>query len=122
MLTLPRKRMLKRRSDFQQVFRAGRAYANRYFVLYVFRLRPQDTRLQHKVGFAAGKKLGCAVVRNRVKRLLREAYRLHKAELRDDVALLFVGRRGAVQASGTEVAQSLPRLAAKARIVKEEQA
>jgi len=120
MLTLPRKRMLKRRSDFQQVFRAGRAYANRYFVLYVFFVRPQDARLRQKVAFAAGKKLGCAVVRNRVKRLLREAYRLHQSELRTDIALLFVGRRGAVTASGTEVERSLLRLARKAQIVRDE--
>ena len=65
MLTLPRRRMIKQHSDFQRVYRAGRSFANRYFVLYVF---PSDA-VRGRVGFAAGKKLGCAVTRNRVKRL-----------------------------------------------------
>lgn len=81
--------MLKRRSDFQRVYRTGRSLANRYFVLYVF----ESEILEGKAGFAAGKKLGCAVVRNRVKRLLRESYRKHQAELKPGMALLLVGRK-----------------------------
>ena len=53
MLTLPRRRIIKRRSDFQRVYRSGRSFANRYFVLYVF---PSDG-VRGRVGFAAGKKL-----------------------------------------------------------------
>ena len=60
MFTLPRKRMLKRRSDFQRVYHAGRSYANRYFVLYVF----VSDQLDGKVGFAAGKKLGYRTIAN----------------------------------------------------------
>lgn len=89
MFTLPRKRMLKRRSDFQRVYHAGRSYANRYFVLYVF----VSDQLDGKVGFAAGKKLGCAAVRSRVKRLLRESYRKHQDLVRPGLALLLVGRK-----------------------------
>ena len=84
MLTLPRRRIIKRRSDFQRVYRSGRSFANRYFVLYVF---PSDG-VRGRVGFAAGKKLGCAVTRNRVKRLLRETYRLNQDRVREDAALL----------------------------------
>ena len=89
MFTLPRRRMLKRRNDFQRVYRKGKSLANRYFVLYVF----ESEELDGKVGFAAGKKLGCAVQRNRAKRLLRESYRLHSHELRQGIALLLVARR-----------------------------
>ena len=120
MLTLPRKRMLKRRSDFQKVYRSGHSSANRYLGLYVFRLPKGEQRLSGRVAFAAGKKLGCAVVRNRVKRLLREAYRQHQHELRDGMALLLVGRRGAVKASGTEVERSFMRVARKAGIARED--
>lgn len=115
MLTLPRKRMIKRRSDFQQVYRVGRSYANRYFVLYVF----SSQAIKGKVGFAAGKKLGCAVVRNRVKRLLRESYRLHQQELRDDVVLLLVGRKAMVNVKCGVVEQAFVKLGHKAKIFRE---
>lgn len=86
---LPKAKILRRKRDFQTVYGQGRAWVNRYLVLYVL----ISKELAGKVGFAAGKKLGNAVVRNRVKRLLRECYRLHQHELRSDAALLLVGRR-----------------------------
>ncbi|MCR5439927.1 MULTISPECIES: ribonuclease P protein component [unclassified Selenomonas] len=112
MLTLPRKKMLKRRSDFQRVYRTGRSWANRYFVLYVFK----TDSLDGKVGFAAGKKLGCAVVRNRVKRLLRESYRKNQSLLRPGLALLLVGRKGMVDVKCDVVEKSFVSLGRKAGI------
>lgn len=107
--------MLKRRSDFQRVYRTGRSLANRYFVLYVF----ESDVLEGKVGFAAGKKLGCAVVRNRVKRLLRESYRKHQAELRPGLALLLVGRKAMAGATCDVVEKSFVSLGRRAGIFSE---
>ena len=104
--------MLKRRSDFQRVYRTGRSWANRYFVLYVFK----TDCLDGKVGFAAGKKLGCAVVRNRVKRLLRESYRKNQAMIRPGLALLLVGRKGMVDVKCDVVEKSFVSLGRKAGI------
>ena len=85
--------MIKRRSDFQLVYGRGVSVAGRRMILYVLR----DPRVAGRVGFAAGKKLGCAAVRSRVKRLLREAYRLMQHELRSDVGILLIGRAGLVE-------------------------
>mgnify|MGYP000051942707 CR=1 FL=1 len=112
MLTLPRKRIIKRRSDFQRVYRIGRSYASRYFVLYVF----PAAGVRGRVGFAAGKKLGCAVVRNRVKRLLRESYRLHQDLVREDVALLLVGRKAMVEAKSQAIEKAFLKVGKKAGI------
>ena len=115
MLTLPRKRMLKRRSDFQRVYRTGRSWANRYFVLYAF----ESDRLEGKVGFAAGKKLGCAVTRNRVKRLLRETYRHHQDMVRPGLALLLVGRKAMVTVKCDVVEKAFQSRGKKAGVFKD---
>ncbi len=106
MFDLPRSRMIKRRNDFQRVYRSGRSFACHHLVMYVLR----DEHLAGRVGFAAGKKLGCAVVRVRVKRLLRECWRLHQAELPEDWAVLLVGRRPMVEAKCQAVERDYVRL------------
>lgn len=110
--TLPRSRMIKRRSDFQCVYQKGRSVAGRRMILYVLR----DPRVAGKVGFAAGKKLGCAAVRSRTKRLLREAYRSLQHELRGDVGILLIGRAGLADGKMQDAAEELRRLIRRAGI------
>ena len=104
--------MIKRRSDFQCVYQKGRSVAGRRMILYVLR----DPRVAGKVGFAAGKKLGCAAVRSRTKRLLREAYRSLQHELRGDVGILLIGRAGLAACKMQDAAAELRRLARRAKI------
>ena len=113
MLGLPRSRILKKKKDFQAVYSRGKSYANRFLVLYVFR----SHGLQRKVGFAAGKKLGNAVRRNRVKRLLRESYRLHQDEIEEGFSLLLVGRKAALSVKCQELERAFLALSRKAGIL-----
>ena len=62
-----------------------------------------------KVGFSVGKKLGCAVQRNRIKRLFREAYRLNEDKFATGVDLVIVARSRAVGAAYSEIEKSLLR-------------
>ena len=110
--TLPRAKMIKRRSDFQHVYQKGTSVAGRRMILYVLR----DSRVAGKVGFAAGKKLGCAAVRSRTKRLLREAYRSLQHELRGDVGILLIGRAGLADGKMQDAAEDLRRLIRRAGI------
>ena len=113
MFGLPRNRILKKKKDFQAVYSHGKSYANRFLVLYVFR----SNGFQGKVGFAAGKKLGNAVKRNRVKRLLRESYRMNQGAIKEGVSLLFVGRKAAVDAGCQDLEKAFIALAKKAGIM-----
>ncbi len=67
-----RRGRLSRSADFERVYRQGRSRANRYLVLYTFPRRQNGD--QPRLGVSVGRKVGGAVERNRVKRLLREAF------------------------------------------------
>jgi ribonuclease P protein component len=67
-----RRRRLSRSGEFERVYREGRSHANRYLVLYAFPRSEQDG--EARLGISVGRKLGGAVERNRVKRLLRDAF------------------------------------------------
>ncbi len=114
MYRLPKKCILRDKNQFQEVYRHGRSYANRYMVLYVF---PADA--SRKVGFAAGKKLGNAVIRNRVKRMMRESYRLAQGKMSEEYTLLLIGRKAAVEAKCQEVRSAFCQLCGRAGIWKE---
>ena len=83
---------LKQNHLFRRLYRRGASAANRYLVLYCRRNGRKDNR----VGLTVSAKLGHAVVRNRVRRRLRELYRLHKAELLPGYDLIVVARVRAV--------------------------
>jgi ribonuclease P protein component len=86
---------LTRSEDFTHVYRAGRSVANKYLVLYYFE-RPgksvpgEDSG--QRVGFSVSKRLGGAVERNSVKRVLREAFRSCSESLKGEWDLVFVAR------------------------------
>lgn len=102
-----------RGNDFNRVYSKGRSYTNREIVVCILR----DDRYNGKVGFAAGKKLGSAVVRNRVKRILREAYRLNKHKIRRDCAMIIIGRKNLIDAKSDVAARSLIDICRKAKIL-----
>lgn len=115
MYKLPKSRILRLRCDFQRVHRFGKSYANKYLVMYVF----TASGLKDKVGFAAGKKLGNAVTRNRVKRLMRECYRLNQDKIDKKYVILLVGRKAATTEKLAVIEKAFLNLGRKAKILKE---
>lgn len=87
---LPRACRIRRRPDFTLCYEAGRRFFSRYFVLFV-RARQDDG--PWRLGLAVGKKMGNAVQRNRIKRLLREFFRLNGHLLPQGVDVTVVPRR-----------------------------
>jgi len=116
MFELNKSEILRDKRDFNDVYSKGRSYVNKNIIIHVL----DDERHNGKVGFAAGKKLGGAVVRNRVKRLLRETYRLCKENLRTDRALIIMGRKNLVNAKVDVAIKSFRELCKKAKLYKSE--
>ncbi len=71
---MQRRHRLSRSRDFDTVYRHGRAVSTRFLVLYRFD-RSEGADGEPRLGIAVPKKIGGAVVRNRIKRRLREAWR-----------------------------------------------
>ena len=66
-----KRRRLSRSGEFERVYREGRSQASRYLVVYVF---PRADGGPPRLGVSVSRKVGGAVERNRIKRLLREAF------------------------------------------------
>lgn len=83
---------LSRSSDFQRIYRQGSSTASRFLVLYSFK-RPAEAGAEGpRLGLSVSKKLGGAVVRNRVKRLLREAFQGCAGHLAEEYDLVVIAR------------------------------
>lgn len=114
MLKLPKRKILRSKQMFQKVYLHGRSFADRYLVLYIFPL----IGTERKVGFAAGKKLGNAVVRNRLKRMMRESYRQNQEKLAEGFCCLLVARRAAIDVKEPIMRKAFLKLAGRAGVLK----
>ena len=105
MAVAQKRRRLSRSAEFDRVYRHGRSASNRQLVLYAF---PRE-RAEHeggegpgngaRLGVSVGRRVGGAVVRNRVKRLLREAFWSVAGDLEADHDFVIVAR---AEVSGLE--------------------
>ena len=92
-LVLPRQRRIKQNRDFARVKAHGqRAVSGCLIANWVCRAR----ELPSRVGVVTGRRLGGAVVRNRARRLLREAFRVHQPQLRQPLDMVLVARASIV--------------------------
>lgn len=104
----PKEERVRRSPEFTRIFRDGSQVRGR---LITARWVPDSPSGLHRVGVAAGKRLGNAVIRNRLKRRIREAYRRNKRELTcPGIAIVFVASSRMIGCSARDVSEDMVRL------------
>lgn len=91
-LTFSREVRLRRRSEFTACYEGGKRYHTEHFILFTL---ARECESPCRTGVAVSRKVGNAVVRNRVKRLLREFFRLHTELLPACLDIVAVAKRQA---------------------------
>ena len=81
---------LKNNRDFVNVYTSGKSYANRYLVIYTLKNNSDRNRL----GISVSKKVGNSVIRHRLKRLIKESYRLHEKMFNSGLDIVVIARKG----------------------------
>ncbi|MCK5513232.1 MAG: ribonuclease P protein component [Deltaproteobacteria bacterium] len=89
--SLGKEERLLKPPEFKRVLHDGKSQSTEHFKVFIFFNRTNKQRL----GITTSRKIGAATKRNRIKRLLREFFRLHKTLLPPSSDILFVAKKGA---------------------------
>jgi ribonuclease P protein component len=106
---LPRAERIRKRAAFQAVQSRGRKLHTESFLVFVLPSQCDAPRL----GVTVSKKVGGAVQRNRVKRLVREAFRRRKALFPRGIDLVFIAKKSAISVDGAQVGREIEVLCAR---------
>ncbi|HPZ10036.1 MAG TPA: ribonuclease P protein component [Candidatus Eremiobacteraeota bacterium] len=105
---------MKSNKNFKRAYSKGSSFAGFLVVLYLY---PNELK-ENRVGYSVTKNLGKAVVRNRIKRLFREAYRKHLNYLENGYDIIFVARRSVLKANIRDICVCFKDLFEKSGIYK----
>ena len=105
---------LKKNEQFRFVYKNGRSYANKYFIMYV----KENGLDKNRIGISVSKKVGNSVVRHRITRLVRESYRLHEIVFNSGLDIVIVARASAATVGYEEIENALLHLGKLHHIIK----
>lgn len=115
-MRLPSNLRMKLACDFAQVKSQGSSQAGKFLVVGALRV---EALTEFQFGLITGGKLGNAVMRNRIRRLLREIVRAHRAEIIPGWQMVIIARWRAPQATLEELEKDWMRLARRMNLLKQ---
>ena len=107
---------VKENYEFRRIYRKGRSVVSPCLVVYC----QKNRRGQSRLGVTVSTKLGHAVVRNRMRRRLREIVRLNEAKLRSGYDIVIVARRAALEADHAALTNAFLRAADKLELMEKQ--
>ena len=107
---------LRKNNDFQKVYKTGTSFANRNLVMYV---KENDLSV-NRLGISVSKKVGNSVIRHRLKRLIKEAYRLNEDMFHRGIDVVVIARVNAKNVDYSRMKDSLLHVAGLHHIVETE--
>jgi ribonuclease P protein component len=110
------KEPLRLREDaaFKKIYSKGKSLANRYVVLFYLKKNQECNR----VGFIASKKVGNSVIRNRARRLMKEAFRLQGSNIKKGYDLIYIARANIKDAAYKDVEKAMVHILKKSKLLK----
>ncbi|MDQ0297628.1 ribonuclease P protein component [Salibacterium salarium] len=112
---MEKKYKIKKNHEFSRVFEKGKSSANRQFVIYVLN-KPEQSHF--RAGLTVSKKMGNAVTRNRIKRLLREVIREMSDQLQEGKDYIVIARKPVTQMNYEEIKKSMKHVMNVAGVLK----
>lgn len=103
---------LKKTNEFKRVFSQGNRRYGKYVIVYILSEQREGSG-ESRAGFIVKKSIGKAVQRNKIKRILREIWRLEGKELITESDVIILAKKEIAEASFTEIKQDLIRLLEK---------
>ena len=113
-LSFPKERRLTRASEYERVKREGLVWRGKLLILNTARIANSGVC---RMGFITSRRLGSAVIRNRVRRRLREILRQRQHDLKRDFWIVLIARRDAANASYRALEDEWLRLVRRASIL-----
>ena len=110
-----KRQRIKKNEDFQKVFKRGKSYANRQFVVYCLAKEDQE---KFRIGLSVSKKVGKAVTRVQIKRYIRQAFLELKDDVRNDMDYVIIARNSAAELDFQKTKSSLEYFLKNTKILK----
>ena len=108
---------LKKNHLFSNVYNNGKSRADRFLVMYIL----ENSMDENRIGVSVSKKVGNSVVRHRLKRLVKEAYRLNESSFEKGFDIVIIARKESADQGFKTIEHTLMKLAKLHKIVRIEE-
>lgn len=104
---------LRKNKEYREVYKKGKSMANKLLIICFMK----NYKKENRIGFTVSKKVGKSVVRNRVRRILKENYRLNYGKLKKGYNIVFIARSSSNKSSFKEIKSAMLHLLRKNKLL-----